>query len=412
MIVHVGVPTTSYPRFAGDVAGSFVRALCLELVDRGHRCTVFAPADPNARESAPPLVDEGIELVPIEARLPGVAPAFYGAGFPDNVARAPSAWLAAGAFVGGLARALHRRRGALDAVLSHWALPSALVSHAVMPERPQVAIWHSADVRLAERALGRRAWPLLRGMADEHVFVAAHLAARLGARASAHVVPMGVRSPSTDPTSRSSRGHRAPRCLVLARLVPIKGIALAIEASARVGVELVVAGEGPERASLEAHARSLGAQVCFVGALDEASKRRAFDDADVFLATSEYAPRGPSEGYPVAPREALAHGLVVLATRNPAHDELARAAGEPVVLAPREGFAQALEALVRDEARLARLSALAPASVERDAWPLVAARIEALLVDARRRAERRQSSIGTTLGRMGRAKRRASRRAP
>ncbi|MBN8615115.1 MAG: hypothetical protein J0L92_31245, partial [Deltaproteobacteria bacterium] len=83
--MRIGVATTSYPRFAGDPAGIFVRALCLELVRLGHTCEVVAPDDPLCV----PSTDHGIEVHRLEARIRGAPPTFYGAGVPDNVRRDP-----------------------------------------------------------------------------------------------------------------------------------------------------------------------------------------------------------------------------------------------------------------------------------------------------------------------------------
>jgi glycosyltransferase involved in cell wall biosynthesis len=230
-------------------------------------------------------------------------------------------------------------------------------------------------------------------LASEHVFVAEHLRARLGAAHDprAHVVPMGVALPEPG-WCRASGPPRPLRALVLARLIPMKRVELAIRAAEEAGVELVVAGEGPERPRLEALART----ARFVGVVDEAARARLFAECDVLLATSAHDPRGVTEGYPVAPREALAHGLVVLATDDPVHRELARRASGAVIVAPDDAFATALLALSRSPERLAALRALAPTSVSSDEWPRVASRIEALLDPQRLRCTRTERACPQT----------------
>ncbi len=385
--MHLGVPTTSYPRHRGDVAGAFVRELCLALVDRGHRVEVLAPDDPAALD----LRDDGVQVTRLEARAPGLGRAFYGAGFPDNIARDPTALVSAGVFVGALLQAL-AARPRFDAIISHWALPCALATRLVSRVHPHVAVWHSGDVSLARRLLGASAWRRLRPIADEHVFVAEHLRDRLGARGRGVVIPMGIRPPGRPP-DRAPSGARRFSALVLARLVPIKRIELAIEACVEASVPLVVAGEGPERARLERLARDRGGDVRFVGVLDGERKEQAFRSADVFLSTSACSASGPSEGYPVAPREALAHGLVVLATDDPVHRELARRCSPSVVLAPREALARRLAELRRSRERFDALARAAPGSVEGDAWPRIAERFEALVQSSTRRASGRGERI-------------------
>ncbi len=390
--MHIGVPTTSYPRFAGDPAGTFVRSLCLELVRRGHTCEVIAPDDPLWA----PERDVGITVRHVEARVSGAPPAFYGAGVPDNVRRDPRAALGALAFGPRLVREVRERSRAWDAALTHWALPSAIATGLAFGARRHVAVWHSADVRLARALFGRGAWRVMRRAAAEHAFVAEHLRARLGAARDlhAHVVPMGVDLPTRD-VERGSRG-RPLRALVLARLVPIKRVELAIEACADADVELVIAGDGPERARLEVLARRRGGAVRFVGVVDEAQRMSLFTEADVLFATSAHDPDGATEGYPVAPREALAHGVVVIATRDPVHEELARRCGSPVILADPRALASELEDLGRDPARLAGLSRRASRSVIADGWAAVGERIEAMLTGEARRVRRDRSDLDAT----------------
>ncbi len=45
LTMHIGVLTHNYPRFKGDFSGTFVEALCEELVAQEQRVTVWAPFD-------------------------------------------------------------------------------------------------------------------------------------------------------------------------------------------------------------------------------------------------------------------------------------------------------------------------------------------------------------------------------
>jgi glycosyltransferase involved in cell wall biosynthesis len=111
---------------------------------------------------------------------------------------------------------------------------------------------------------------------------------------------------------------RAPsptlRLLTLSRLVPLKRVGLAVEAVGLLrargrDVTLTVAGDGPERAALEARA---GSGVRFVGAVAPASLGALFAEADVLVHTAG-AGAGRTEGAPVAVLEAMGHGLAVVA---------------------------------------------------------------------------------------------------
>lgn len=377
--MRIGVPTTSYPRFEGDPAGGFVRALCRELVRRGHACEVIAPNDPQCGA----LDDEGITVHRVDGALRGAPPAFYGAGVPDNLRRDPRAALSALVFVPRLVRAVRERAPRWDVALSHWALPSALAVRLAFDARRHVAVWHSADVRLARASFGSLAWSVTRDLARDHVFVASHLRTRVGAEgdARAHVIPMGVDAPMAS-VVRARRAGEPLRALVLARLVPIKRVELAIAACRDAGVALTIAGDGPERPRLEGLARGAGPPVRFVGAVNARQRASLFSESDVLLACSAHHVHGATEGYPVAPREALAHGLVVIATRDPVHEELAHRCGSPVILADASELSRSLAALDVDPALLSSLSRAAPRSVVEDGWEHVGPRFERLLLGA------------------------------
>lgn len=365
--MRIAVPTTSYPRFEGDVAGGFVRSLCRALVLRGHVCVVFVPASAEVRA----LGDAGIEVVQVpHAPMRSMSP-FYGSGVIDNLARSPLGLLGALAFPASLKRVMARahRASRFDAVLSQWALPSAWTTHATL-DIAHVAIWHSGDVFLSSRLHLPRGW--MQRWATRHVFVAEHLRARLGL--VGEVIPMGI--DAVAPTIRDD-ALRPLRVLSLGRLVPIKRVDRALAALAGLtNVELVVAGDGPERASLERLANALRVPARFVGVVDAAERTRLFAWADVLLATSETSSSGRTEGYPVAPREALAAGLVVVATDESAHRALGDVGGEGVLVVAPSALRETLSPWTQDRRSLASRSEAAVQAMRLDAWPEIAARFE------------------------------------
>jgi glycosyltransferase involved in cell wall biosynthesis len=108
--------------------------------------------------------------------------------------------------------------------------------------------------------------------------------------------------------------------LTMTRLVRGKGVGAAIEAVAGggAGMRLVVAGDGPRRASLQRLAERAGAadRVRFVGWVDGEAKRALLRQADVFCLP------GQRDALPMSVLEALAHGLPVVADRGRAMGEL------------------------------------------------------------------------------------------
>jgi glycosyltransferase involved in cell wall biosynthesis len=139
------------------------------------------------------------------------------------------------------------------------------------------------------------------------------LGAPLGDRA--HVIPSVQRELAA--ASGAAGGRFA---LVAGRLSPEKGVADAVAACRQAGVPLVVAGDGPDRARLEALAG--GGDVRFtgrVGADELAALRR---EAAVAVVPSRYA-----EILPLAALEAMAAGLPVVAARAGGLAELVPEAG-------------------------------------------------------------------------------------
>ena len=138
------------------------------------------------------------------------------------------------------------------------------------------------------------------------------------------VVPHVIREFAPGPPS--ARGGHA---LVVSRLAPEKGVAVAIEACRLAGVPLVVAGDGPERDRLAAGADGA---VRFTGRVSPQELARLRSEARVALVPSLSA-----ETFGLAAAEAMAAGLPVAASRVGALPELVP---EPWLAPP--GDAQAL----------------------------------------------------------------------
>jgi glycosyltransferase involved in cell wall biosynthesis len=118
--------------------------------------------------------------------------------------------------------------------------------------------------------------------------------------------------------ARHSRADEGINALVAARLSVEKGVDTAIEAAARSGVPLRVAGAGPQQAELEELARRLEAPVEFVGRVDRAGMARELERAAMLVLPSRY-----HEFAPYAVLEAMAAGVPVLVTTLGGPPELA-----------------------------------------------------------------------------------------
>lgn len=98
------------------------------------------------------------------------------------------------------------------------------------------------------------------------------------------VVGHGIDTSFFSPDPSVPRGTHA---LSVGRLNPAKRHDLAIRVAHEAGVELHIAGDGPERPKLEALAHELGARVVFLGALTQEQLRDEYRRAAYMIHTSE-----------------------------------------------------------------------------------------------------------------------------
>jgi glycosyltransferase involved in cell wall biosynthesis len=181
-------------------------------------------------------------------------------------------------------------------------------------------------------------------------------------RAKLRIVPNGVpqgRFPPVDRANteraRTSLGvdPTRPTILSIGALVPEKGVDLAIRATAKLeDAQLLVAGDGPERAGLESLAtRQAPERVRFVGSL--ADPRPCFEAADVLVLPS----RG-GDSMPAVLIEAGFMGVPAVATPVDGIVEILDhgQAGELVPGGDIEQLADVLRTLLSDHDRARRLA--------------------------------------------------------
>jgi glycosyltransferase involved in cell wall biosynthesis len=384
--MRIGLLTTSFPRYEGDVAGTFVLGFARALTARGHRVVVLAP-EPATRNAAPPP-DIELRHVPY-VRPRSLARTFYGAGVMDN-ARDARAWPGLITFPFALAIASQRLLRDCDALVSHFALPCGLVAGALRGRRPHLAVMHSADLHLLERLPARRqvARALLAGashltcVSESHrARLLALLPASAGARVS--VQPMGI---DADDFARSvparAQGSRPLKLLTLARLVPVKGLLEALEMlRERRDVQWNIAGDGPLRTELAARARRLPLQVRLLGELHGAAKLRVLHAADAFFLPSRVLASGRTEGAPQALLEAMAAGLPCIAAAVGGVPELIEHERTGLLFDPHvpASLHAAIDDLMGHPQRAAQLAANGLERARRSDWQPIAARVEAWL---------------------------------
>lgn len=265
----------------------------------------------------------------------------------------------------GQAAAWARRRGIPFTVTVHGNLNGAALAYSGWKKRI-VRAWF-ADAMLAGAGCVHAS------NAAEHDVVRA-----FGVTGPVCVIPNGVELPAADAIPRPLREDGAPRTLLyLGRLHPIKGLTELLAAWARLGEvrngwRLVLAGpdDGGHRATLEGLVRRHGLEshVSFPGPLHGEAKAAAFRDADAFVLPSR------SEGFAMAPLEAMAMARPVLLTHACGFPEVAEAGAGVVVDSSPDGLVAGLErVLAAAPDYLARMGRRGRVLVEqRYAWPSVA----------------------------------------
>ncbi len=389
--MRIGVLSTSFPRHAHDIAGHFVLASCKALCARGHQIDALVPDHPNERE---PIDVAGLRVTPISYLWPRTQQrTFYGAGVPDNLQRDPRAWLGLAPFSALLAAQVAMRATRWDAIISHWALPCGLAA-ALRPERCRhLSVLHSADVHALSRLPARRTLARTIVRHADRLWLTSgalrHKLAQCLDERMQHVLadksqcgPMGVDTPlvvDTRETLRQRLGAWDRVALVLGRLVPIKGIEHAIAAVAGTGVQLVIAGDGPERQRLRERAAPLGDQVRFVGEVTGTSKAEWLTLADVLLLPSVVLDSGRTEGVPTVILEAMSYGCPVIASDVGGVREVVTAGHNGWLVPP--ASAEALRtALAHSSHARTQLGENAQTTAQRHQWPALAETWERLLM--------------------------------
>jgi glycosyltransferase involved in cell wall biosynthesis len=165
------------------------------------------------------------------------------------------------------------------------------------------------------------------------------------------------------------------------RLGPQKALEIALEAVAAVPeVTLVLAGDGPDRALLEARASELGlgGRARFLGTLSREQVLRLFRAADASVLSSAW------ENFPHSVVEALAVGCPVIATSVGGVPEVVRDGENGLLVAPDDAAALALaiRRFFEDDELRRQLAGAAASSVAAYTEEAVFTRIEEELVRA------------------------------
>lgn len=365
------------------VSETFINRQIAGMIDRGHEVEVIAgeydraardPLAGRARISQVRAVGGGKG-----AKVAAIGALVLGAPWSAAARRRLTAALAAmrqgyGGPLVDIASAGRRSFGRFDAVVAHFGpagVRAMYLREAGVFEGPIATVFHGFE--MSERAVVDRYLPHYRRLfaRTELMLPISRLwRDRLigwGAPADRVVVQrMGVDLTAAPPGEAPAR--RDPlRILSVARLVEKKGLAHAITgvAKAAAPVDYAIIGSGPLDAALREAASTSPHPIRFLGARPHADVFAELARSDVFLLPSIVADNGDMEGVPVSLMEAMARGVIVLATRHSGVPELVEDGVTGLLVDEKDGdgIARAIDRIAGGELDLAALRRAAHAKV-------------------------------------------------
>jgi glycosyltransferase involved in cell wall biosynthesis len=259
--------------------------------------------------------------------------------------------------------------------------------HAHFANHPALAAWvihrlygipysftgHGADLQVDQHMLREKVTEaaFVRAIsADGQRFIREH--APPGSPVPIEVVPCGIDVTSFAAPSDDGEQH-AFTILCVATLYEVKGHEYLFQACAELvgrGLEVrcLLAGDGPDRAALEARVTELGLAgvVSFLGQQSRDDIVRLMHRADVLAVPSVPTSSGRREGLPVVTMEAMAAGLPVVASALSGIPEIVEDGVTGLLVPPRDGhaLATALERIAADAGLRGRLAAAGHRRVE------------------------------------------------
>src|SRR3989440_6688420 len=321
-ILHV---VTAFPRSPDDVIVPWLVELLKRLQAAGHEVEVFT----SSYRGAP---DQAVGGIPVHRfryfprrweRLTHEEAA------PDRMKRSLLYRLMPACFVVAGMIAVWRlcRRQRYDVIHVHWPFPLALFGWAAQRARPAalVTTFYGVELRWVKTAM-----PFLRGFlkwaarrSDRVVAISSYTAdeVRELVQVPIEVIPYttSLPPPPVPPAGRRSPG--APfTVLFVGRLVERKGVSHLVDAVSQLlpgaDVRLVIVGDGPERARIEARVRERGldGRVAVRGQVSDAELQAAYAGADAFVLPAVVDRRGDTEGLGVVLLEAMNHRVPVIAS--------------------------------------------------------------------------------------------------
>jgi glycosyltransferase involved in cell wall biosynthesis len=372
--------STSYPRWSGDHAGQFLGHMVEEL-RRVYTVRVIAPDYPKSR-----LHKQDSGTMRFRYFIPDFCQQLtYKNGIPDNLKRNPLLNIQIPFFLISLKRMIEKYAAPDSLLLTNWLLPSGWIGSLIARKRgiPHLTIAHGSDIYFLKKNPFRA--HLLRTITSgcqSIVTVARYQKSELegmmsraviaGQSVPVEVLPMGFHPLHRSGLDRISHDNDSVfKLLFMGRLIRMKGVHCLLEAVRNMpGIELHIAGDGPERQKLEDYARDHHISAKFHGWVDTAKKSHLLQSCHTAVFPSILTSTGQQEGVPVSLLEALGAGLPIIASRNGGITDIIEQGTNGILVTPGSipALQQAVHLLHSDVEGRKRFSVEAEHTAERFDW--------------------------------------------
>ena len=167
------------------------------------------------------------------------------------------------------------------------------------------------------------------------------------------IIPNGIDLSVYKTAKRSpAKPDARKKILYIGRLERRKGVSCLLEAYGLLSdrssdVELIIAGDGPDREKLEYTTREMELpNVTFLGYVSEKEKVKLLATADLFVAPALYG-----ESFGIVLLEAMASGLVTVAGNNPGYASVLQELGSLSLVNPKDAqeFAGRMDVMLHDD---------------------------------------------------------------
>lgn len=377
--MRILVVSTAFPRDADDPTVKWLAEAIRRLRARGYAIEVFT----SAYKGGGNTTLDGIPIHRFRYFFRRWENLTHEESAPDRMRRSlfyailPAFYL----LFGSIAMWRLQRRERYDIVHVHWPLPHALFGWVARAARRRTRIimqFYSIELRWVNQRIAVLRGFLRRAIrtADRVVAIststAREVTALAGSDVPVEVIPYAVEMPE----HKASR-HDGATILYVGRLVERKGVAYLIDASVSLpGAKVVIIGDGPERAALEARAaeRQVTDRVEFRGWVTPSELDSAYASATAFALPAVVDKRGDTEGLGMVLLEAMSYYVPVVTTALGGITDVVENEKTGLIVPPNDAgaLAAALRRLIDDRALAARLGAAGEQVIEqRFSWPRI-----------------------------------------